>query len=103
MNTKIDREGSFKGWILASGCGINEDNGNIQFVAKLQAVEEYDFESAAFVDITNTEEVEITGYFTIYGKDTNHPVFFGKQLKNALGWNGDVKACLLYTSPSPRD
>lgn len=92
MSTKIDREGSFKGWILESGCGINENNGNIQFVAKLQAVEEYDFESQTFVDISAVEEVEITGYFTVFGKDTSHPVFFGKQLKDALGWNGDVRA-----------
>jgi len=91
MSKAIDREGSFKGWITASGCSVNEVNGNIQFVAKLQAVEEYDFESAAFVDITGTEEVEITAYLTLFGKDTNHPVFFGKQLKDALGWDGNIK------------
>ncbi len=91
MSKKINRDGWFRAYITASGCEINKKNGNIQFVASLEAVEEYDFDLAAYIDITGTEEREITAYLTLYSsKYPDTVLFFGEQLQHALDWNGNI-------------
>lgn len=94
MSKKLAHEGWFRAWITASGIDTKtiEKNGNIQFIADLEIVEEYDFDSQSYIDITATEEREISGYFTLYSsKYPDNILFFGDQLKRALDWNGDMK------------
>jgi len=91
MGKKIDREGTFIGYAMQSGVGETKANKFPQFVAKLQAVQEYDFESPAFIDITDVEEVEITGYFVLFDKD-GKPTLNAKQIKKAYPeWSGSIK------------
>lgn len=82
MGKKINREGTFVGYAMQSGVSKTKKNGHPQFVAKLQAVQEYDFEGQAFVDITGVEEVEATGYFVLFDKDCK-ATLNAKQIKLA--------------------
>ena len=82
MGKKINREGTFIGYAMQSGVSKTKANGHPQFVAKLQAVQEYDFESQQFIDITGVEEVEAVGYFVLFGKDCK-ATLNAKQIKVA--------------------
>jgi hypothetical protein len=82
MSKKINREGDFIGYAMQSGMGKTKANGYPQFVAQFQAVQELDPDSGEFIDITNVEEVEITGYFVLFGKD-NAILPSAKQIKEA--------------------
>jgi len=91
MSKKIDREGTFVGYALQSGVGETKANKFPQFVAKLTAVQEYDSESQAFIDIAGVEEVEITGYFVLFDKDAK-PTLNAKQIKKAYpSWTGSIR------------
>ena len=82
----IDRPGTFRGNIVESSFGTTK-NGYPQFVAKFQATQMYDQETKQWLDWSQYEETEITGYLVLAGKDGN----FGKnaeQLMKALGWSG---------------
>ena len=82
MGKKINRDGWFIGYAMESGVSKTKANSYPQFVAKFQAVQEYDFESSSFVDITDAEEVEAVGYFVLFGKD-RAVLPGGKQVKAA--------------------
>jgi hypothetical protein len=82
MGKKINREGDFVGYAMQSGMGKTKANSYPQFVAQLQAVQELDPDSQEFIDITDVEEVEITGYFVLFGKD-NAILPSAKQVKEA--------------------
>ena len=82
MSKKIGREGTFIGYAMQSGVSKTKANNHPQFVAKLQAVQEYDFESQQFINITGVEEVEATGYFVLFDKDCK-ATLNAKQIKLA--------------------
>lgn len=91
MSKKINREGSFVGYALQSGVSETKANKFPQFVAKLTAVQEYDFESQTFINIAGVEEVEITGYFVLFDKDAK-PTLNAKQIKKAYPtWTGSIR------------
>ena len=91
MGKKIDREGTFIGYAMQSGVGETKANKFPQFVAKFQAVQEYDSESQTFIDITGVEEVELTGYFVLFDKDAK-PTLNAKQIKKAYPiWTGSIR------------
>ncbi len=90
MSKKIGREGTFVGYAMQSGVGKTKANGFSQWIAGFQAVQEYDFESQAFIDITAVEEVEITGYFVLFDKDKK-PLLNAKQIKKAYP---DLQMCI---------
>jgi len=79
---KIKHEGTFIGYAMQSGIGKTKANGFPQWIAKFQAVSEYDFDSQTFIDIFGTEEVEITGYFVIFDKE-GKATLNAKQIKEA--------------------
>lgn len=82
MSKRIQREGDFVGYAMQSGTGKTKTNNYPQLVAQFQAVQELDPDSGEFIDITNVEEVEITGYFILFGKD-NAILPSAKQIKEA--------------------
>jgi hypothetical protein len=95
MGKKIDREGTFVGYAVQSGVGETRANKFPQFVAKLEATQEWDGEK--FVDLIDangteiTEERELTGYFVLFDKDAK-PTLNAKQIKLALPeWSGSIK------------
>lgn len=91
MGKKIDREGTFIGYAMQSGVGETKANKFPQWIAKLQAVQEYDSESQTFIDITGVEEVEATGYFVLFDKD-GKATLNAKQIKKAYpDWSGSVR------------
>lgn len=84
--SQINRTGTFRGYPIDSG--VSESSGGCgQWIAQLQAVEEYSAEIEGWVDISETEEVEITGYFILFSKN-NDATLTAKQLQKALGWSG---------------
>lgn len=84
---QIDRTGSFRGYAIDSGMGQTK-NGFPQWIASLQAVEYYDEETEQWVDWSQYDVNEITGYFCLFGGDGN-PTLTAKQLQKALGWSGE--------------
>lgn len=82
----IDRAGTFRGNIIESSFGLTK-NGFPQFIAKFRASEMYDPETAQWLDWSQYDETEKTGYFVLAGQDGN----LGRnaeQLQKALGWSG---------------
>lgn len=95
MSKKIDREGTFVGYPIQSGVSETRANKFPQFVAKLEATQEWDGEK--FIDLIDaagvelTEEREITGYFVLFDKDAK-PTLNAKQIKLAFSdWDGGIK------------
>ena len=81
----IDRAGTFKGNITSSAIAASS-GGYPQFVAGLEATEFFDSEDG-WLDWSQYEEKEITGYFVLFGKD-GKPFKNCGQLMKALGWSG---------------
>ena len=81
----IDRAGTFKGNVTSSAIAASS-GGYPQFVAGLEATEFFDAE-AGWLDWSQYEEKEITGYFVLMGKD-GKPFKNCGQLMKALGWSG---------------
>ena len=85
--SQINRTGTFRGFAIDSGMGETK-NGYPQWVAQLQAIECYDEDTEQWVDWSEYEEKEITGYFVLFGGDGN-PTLTAKQIQKALGWSGE--------------
>jgi len=83
----INRTGTFRGVAIDSGMGETK-NQYPQWIAQLQAAEYYDEDSEQWVDWSEYEEKEITGYFVLFGGDGN-PTLTAKQIQKALGWSGE--------------
>lgn len=85
--SQINRTGTFRGVAIDSGMGETK-NGYPQWVAQLQAAEYYDEDTEQWVDWSEYEEKEISGYFVLFGGDGN-PTLTAKQVQKALGWSGE--------------
>lgn len=83
---QIDRVGTFRGNIVESSFCLTK-NGFPQFVARFQADELYDSETEQWMNWSKYDEVEITGYFVLAGKDGNLSKN-AEQLQKAVGWSG---------------
>ena len=84
---QINRTGTFRGYAIDSGMGETK-NGYPQWIAQLQAVEHYAEEKEDWIDWSEYEEKEITGYFVLFGGDGS-PTLTAKQVQKALGWSGE--------------
>ena len=85
--SQINREGTFRGYAVEKGVA-ESTNKFPQFVARLQGVEFYDEETEQWVDWSQYEENEITGYFVLFGSD-NNPTLTAAQIQKAFGWSGE--------------
>jgi hypothetical protein len=85
----IDRAGTFRGKPVEWGVSETK-NGYPQFVLRLQAIEYYDEEAAAYIPWAEYEQ-EATGYLVLYTKDKNgqwQELLNAKQIKKVFGWSG---------------
>ena len=84
---QIDRTGTFLGYPIDSGMGETK-NGYPQWMAQLRGVELYDEDTEQWIDWSEYDVNEITGYFVLFGKD-DKPTLTAKQIQKALGWSGE--------------
>lgn len=82
----VDRTGTFRGVITDHAVSITT-NGFPQLVAQLQGLEFYDDDEKVWVDWSEQEEREITGYFVLFGGKDKETLTC-KQIKKVTGWSG---------------
>ena len=81
----IDREATFRGTIVDHGVSLTKNDWP-QWVVRFKATEIWDDEDQVWVDWTDVDECEITGYMVLFG--STGVTLTAKQLVKAVGWNG---------------
>lgn len=82
----VDRTGTFRGVITDHAVSLTT-NQFPQLVAQLQGLEYFDDDEKVWVDWSEQEEREITGYFVLFGGKDKETLTC-KQIKKVTGWSG---------------
>ena len=82
----IKKTGTYRGYAMDSGVSKTK-NGFPQYILACQAVEVWDEDEQAWVDITATEDVEITAYQCLFGGN-GEPTRSCQQVMQIFGWSG---------------
>ena len=88
----IKEVGTFRGVVQEHAVSLSS-GGCPQWCGKLQAVEMYDFETAEWVDYSGNEDCEITGYLTLFTKESK-PIFHVESVMKVFEWDGASLAAL---------
>ncbi len=83
----IQEYASYRGVVMEHAVGATKESSLPQWVVKLRALQKYDFEEKAWVDWTNREDCEITGYFVLFSKK-GEVTFQVKDIQNVFEWDG---------------
>ena len=87
MSEKIDREGVFRGFVIDHGVSNTSASDLPQLSLKVRATEYLDKESGQWIDWSQYEECEATGYLVLFSKkgDATRNM---TQVMKALAWDG---------------
>ena len=88
----ISETGTYRGVLNEHAVNLST-NGCPQFVAKLQAMEKYDYDAGEWQDYTSREDVEITAFLTLFTKEQK-PIFHVDSIKTVFEWDGKSLAAL---------
>lgn len=83
----IKQIGNFRGAVLEHAVSVT-NSGLPQLVAKLRALEIYDFEEKTWMDWSAEEECEITAYLVMFNKDGD-PIFHVDDIRKVFEWDGE--------------
>ena len=83
----ISQIGSFRGVVIEKAVSVTS-SGLPQLVAKLRALEVYDFEEKAWMDWQGQEDCEITAYLVMFNKDGD-PIFHVEDIMRIFEWDGE--------------
>lgn len=76
----------YRGSILDHGLSLTQ-NEYPQWIVALHAEEYYDEEEKIWVDWSDRDDTDITGYFVLAGRDQKE-IFHCKNIEKAVGWDG---------------
>ena len=83
----IKQIGSFRGIVLEHAVSVTKSTGLPQLVAKLRALEIFDFETKEWMNWSAEEECEITAYLVMFNKDGD-PIFHVEDIMRIFEWDG---------------
>ena len=83
----IQEAASYRGVVVEHAVGATKESQLPQFVAKLRALERYDFDEKVWVDWTSRDDCEITAYLVLFDKKAQ-PIFHVKDVQNVFEWDG---------------
>ena len=86
----ISTAGCFRGAVMEHAIGMTS-SGIPQFEAKLQAVEQYDFETKEWNSLEGREDTEITAYLCFFTKE-GKPTFHVDAVREVFEWDGQSLA-----------
>ena len=82
----IQEPASYRGVVVEHAVGATS-TGLPQFVAKLRALERYDFDEKVWIDWTPRDDCEITAYLVMFTAEQKE-IFHVKDIQNVFEWDG---------------